>query len=171
MILINYWNLSYSLSIAIFVSGSVDWKNKGWHDDVIKWKHFPRYWSFVRGIHRSPMPSEFPSQRPVTRSFDAFFVLRLNKRLSKPSRHRWFERPSRSLWRHCNGICSSTSHVRLVCHPLWRGGQVGLSCFYSSGNLFDTWCRIKHLVYGKWYRSFLIHGMSTGRELFITTEI
>ena len=21
------------------------------HDDVIKWKHFPRYWSFVRGIH------------------------------------------------------------------------------------------------------------------------
>ena len=25
-----------------------------WHDDVIKWKHFPRYWPFVRGIHRSP---------------------------------------------------------------------------------------------------------------------
>ena len=23
------------------------------HDDVIKWKHFPRYWTFVRGIHRS----------------------------------------------------------------------------------------------------------------------
>ena len=26
-----------------------------YHDDVIKWKHFPRYWSFVRGIHRSPV--------------------------------------------------------------------------------------------------------------------
>ena len=25
------------------------------HDDVIKWKHFPRYWRFVRGIHRSPV--------------------------------------------------------------------------------------------------------------------
>ena len=25
------------------------------HDDVIKWKHFPRYWQFVRGIHRSPV--------------------------------------------------------------------------------------------------------------------
>ena len=24
------------------------------HDDVIKWKHFPRHWPFVRGIHRSP---------------------------------------------------------------------------------------------------------------------
>ena len=27
------------------------------HDDVMKWKHFPRYWSFVRGIHRSPVNS------------------------------------------------------------------------------------------------------------------
>ena len=25
------------------------------HDEVIKWKHFPRYWPFVRKIHRSPM--------------------------------------------------------------------------------------------------------------------
>ena len=24
-----------------------------YHDDVIKWKHFPRYWLFARGIHRS----------------------------------------------------------------------------------------------------------------------
>ena len=28
-----------------------------YHDDVIKWKHFPRYWPFVRGIHRSPVAS------------------------------------------------------------------------------------------------------------------
>ena len=27
------------------------------HDDVIKWKHFPRYWPFVRGIHRSALNS------------------------------------------------------------------------------------------------------------------
>ena len=27
------------------------------HDDVIKWKHFPRNWPFVRGIHRSPVNS------------------------------------------------------------------------------------------------------------------
>ena len=27
------------------------------HDDVIKWKHFPRNWSFVRGIHRSSVNS------------------------------------------------------------------------------------------------------------------
>ena len=27
------------------------------HADVIKWEHFPRYWPFVRGIHRSPVNS------------------------------------------------------------------------------------------------------------------
>ena len=27
------------------------------HDDVIRWKHFPRYWPFVRGIHRSSVNS------------------------------------------------------------------------------------------------------------------
>ena len=27
------------------------------HDDVIKWKYFPRHWPFVRGIHRSPTNS------------------------------------------------------------------------------------------------------------------
>ena len=32
------------------------------HDDVIKWKHFPRYWPFVRGIHRSPVNSPHKDQ-------------------------------------------------------------------------------------------------------------
>ena len=31
-------------------------------DDVIKWKHFPRHWSFVRGIHRSPVNSPHKGQ-------------------------------------------------------------------------------------------------------------
>ena len=40
------------------------------HDDVMKWKHFLRYWPFVRGIR----PGEFPAPRPVTRSFDVFLI-------------------------------------------------------------------------------------------------
>ena len=32
------------------------------HDDVIKWKYFPRYWPFVRGIHRSPVNSPHKGQ-------------------------------------------------------------------------------------------------------------
>ena len=47
-------------------------------------------------------PGEFPTQRPMTRSFDVFFNLRLNKRLSKQPWGWWFETPSWSLWRHCN---------------------------------------------------------------------
>ena len=60
-----------------------------------------------------PVTGGFPSQRPVTRNFAVFFDLRLNKCLSKQSRRRWFETPSRSLWRHCNdqGRESCTSPV------------------------------------------------------------
>ena len=32
------------------------------NDDVIKWQHFPRFWSFVRGIHRSPVNSPHKGQ-------------------------------------------------------------------------------------------------------------
>ena len=42
----------------------------------------------------SPVPGEFSAQRPVTRSFDVFFDLRLNKRLSKQPWGWWFETPS-----------------------------------------------------------------------------
>ena len=32
------------------------------HDNVIKWTHLPRYWPFVRGIHRSPVDSTHRGQ-------------------------------------------------------------------------------------------------------------
>ena len=32
------------------------------HDDITKWKHFPRYWPFVRGIHQSPVNSPHKGQ-------------------------------------------------------------------------------------------------------------
>ena len=48
----------------------------------------------------SPAPGEFPAQRPVTRSFDVFYDLRLKKRLSKQSWGWWLEMLSRPLWRH-----------------------------------------------------------------------
>ena len=70
-----------------------------WHDDVIKWKHFPRNWPFVRGIHRSRW---IPHTKPVTRSFDVFFDLRLNKRLSKQWWGWWTETLLLPLCRHRN---------------------------------------------------------------------
>ena len=47
-------------------------------------------------------PGEIPTQRPMTRSFDVFVDLHLNKRLSKQPWGWWFETPSWSLWRHYN---------------------------------------------------------------------
>ena len=49
-------------------------------------------------------PGEFPAQRSVTRSFDVFFDLHLNKGLSKQSWGWWIETPQRPLWRHSNVI-------------------------------------------------------------------
>ena len=97
-------------NMSWIIASQSETKGSGWnwednsdiHDDVITWKYFPRYLSFVVG--NSTVTGEFPVQRPVTRSFDVFFNLRLNKQLSKQSKRWWFMMPSRSLWRHCNVV-------------------------------------------------------------------
>ena len=67
------------------------------------WRHQMETFSALQAfcVGNWPVTGEFPSQRSLTRSFD-FFYLRQNKRLSKQSKRRWFDTPSRSLWRHCN---------------------------------------------------------------------
>ena len=68
------------------------------------WRHQMETFSALLAIFagNSPVPGEFPAQRPVARSFDVFFDLRLNKRLSKQSWGWWFETLWRPLWRHYN---------------------------------------------------------------------
>ena len=70
------------------------------------WRHQMETFSALLAIcaGNSPVPGDFPVQRPVTRSFDVFFDLCLNKRLSKQSWGWWFETLSCSLWRHRNVI-------------------------------------------------------------------
>ena len=69
------------------------------------WRHQMETFSALLALCAGNLPvsGDFPTQRPVTRSFDIFFDLRLIKRLSKHSRCWWFETLSRPLWRHCNG--------------------------------------------------------------------
>ena len=71
----------------------------------------------------SPVPGEFPTKRPVTRSFDVFFDLRLNKWLSKQSWGWWFGTLSCPLWRHCNVLMDSfhsfISHYSGLLHWHW----------------------------------------------------
>ena len=57
---------AHDIHFIVFCSGPFYW----FHDDVIKWKHFPRHWPFVRGIHRWPV--NFP------RKGNVFFDLHLN---------------------------------------------------------------------------------------------
>ena len=66
----------------------------------------------------SPVTGEFPAQRPVTRSFDVFFDLRLNTWLSKQSRGSWFETPSHPSWRHCNAYSTFLSLLVTVIKPM-----------------------------------------------------
>ena len=63
-------------------------------------------------VGNSPVPGEFPTQRPVTRSFDVYFDLCPNKWLSKQSLGWWFETLSCSLWRHRNESCTLLFHSR-----------------------------------------------------------
>ena len=67
------------------------------------WRHQMETFSVLLTLcaWNSPVTGEFPSQRPVTQSFDVLFDLHLIKRLGKQCWGWWFETPSRSLWRHC----------------------------------------------------------------------
>ena len=70
----------------------------------------------------------FPSQRPVTRSFDVFFDLRLNKRLSYQSRRRWYETPSRHY------------DVTVIQNDLWQRDRVSQWLgFTSSDTITSDW--------------------------------
>ena len=68
------------------------------------WRHQMETFSALLAIcaGNSPVTGEFPTQRPVTRSFDVYFDLHPNERLSKQSRGWWFETLSSPLWRHRN---------------------------------------------------------------------
>ena len=88
------------------------------HFDIIIWKH---------------VTGEFPSQRPVTRSFDVFVDLRLIKRLSKPSIRRRFETPWRSLWRHSNNGIENDDIFTLLNVSTKLAKQDSWICFCKLG--------------------------------------
>ena len=71
----------------------------------------------VTGHFCREFTGEFPTQRPVTRSFDVFVDLHLNKRLSKQSCGWGIETPSRPLWRHSNE--SILDERSLLAYVIW----------------------------------------------------
>ena len=88
----------------------------GLQNPMAWWRHLMDTYSALLAlcVGNSLATGEFPAQRPVTRSFEFFFDLRLNKRLSKQPWDWRFETPSRLLWRHCNEIAE-----QLQCWLSW----------------------------------------------------
>ena len=108
------------------------------HDGVIKWKHFPRYWPFVWG-----MTCEFPAQRSVTQSFDVFFDLHLNNRLSKQSRRQWFKMSWCSLWCHSyESICWGWKKKSSLYNTMMSHDCQGVSDHWQLHSLFKSLLRL-----------------------------
>ena len=76
-----------------------------------EWRHQMETFSalLVLCAGNSPVNGEFPSQRPVTRSFGVFFDLRLNSRLSK-------HREAGDLRRHRTHYDVIVLNIYLVCN-------------------------------------------------------
>ena len=110
------------------------------------WHHQMETFSALLAIcvGNSTVPGEFPTQRPVTRSFDVYFDLRPNKRLSKQLWGWWFETLSCPLWRHCNdlAVVSAASLTR------YKSG-ISILILYLLGSIF---CEIRRPI-GYWNRT------------------
>ena len=91
-------------SQMISTAESVSQKGQEYHFTTW-WRHQMETFSALLAICAgdSQVIGEFPAQRPVMRSFDIFFDLCLNKRLSKQPWGWWFETPSHTVWRHSGG--------------------------------------------------------------------
>ena len=77
--------------------------------------------SLVIFAGNSEVTGEFPEQSRVTRRFDVFFALCLNKRLSKQWWVWWCVTPSLPLWRHCNALLgfARKMYCRVDCYLKW----------------------------------------------------
>ena len=106
MIFYPYFQAYVTINVAIVRTVPVSCSWKMWFE---WWRHQMEKFSALLAICAgySLVPGEFTAQRPVTRSFDVFFDLRLNNRLSKQSWGWWFETLSHPLWRHCNELPDS----------------------------------------------------------------
>ena len=87
------------------------------HNDIIKWKHFSRYWRFVRGIHWSSPNSPHKGQWRTALMLSLICVW-----TSGWVHDRWFEKPSRPLY---VTLMARDNHV--VQMPKWQGGCRTLS--------------------------------------------
>ena len=107
------------------------------------WHHQMETFSVLLSLcaGNSPVPGEFPAQRPVTRTFEVFFDLRPNKRLSKQLLGWWFDTLSSPLWCHCNGVKAMTASI-CPCY----NGMVCLTILTKYQDFLHRWIH-KHNIW------------------------
>ena len=93
-----------------------------------RWRHQMETFSSLLPLCEGnpPVTGGFPSQRPVARSFDVYFDLSLNKRLSKQSGHWWFDTPLRPLWRHSTDMNATIRQCHKVDEDFFVIKDVGV---------------------------------------------
>ena len=131
------WGLAFSghwsctrCWLYLLVRNDFVWSLTSW------WRHQMETFSALLDIcaGNSPVPDEFPIQRPLTRSFDVFFDVHPNKQFSKQWWGWWINTPSCPLWRHRNdrarfynyvfikiGIKSTTHHWKKTIYQSANG--------------------------------------------------
>ena len=116
--------MSYSeLFIVLISKWLAFWEFLYFHDDVNKWKHFPRYWPFVWGIHRSPVTSPHKGQRRGALIFSLIWA-RINSLVNNGEagdlrRHR----------SHCDVTVMTTVYIHVIFYRV---------CFQISSNFISS---------------------------------
>ena len=166
------------------------WRVKAWHICYIStntpcgwiiaviydvwpwWRHQMETFSLLLAIcaGNSPVPGEFPTQRPVTRSFDVYFDLRPNKRLSKQSSGWWFETLSPPLWRHRNGYGAGV--IYLSGSVLWMvEGVKSHQLIIHLLTIVMATCLIKCLRLITWIKDFWYEDRLTKQHWVYATDL
>ena len=130
------------------------------------WRHEMETFSALLAIcaGNSPVPGEFPTQRPVTWSFDVFFDLCLNKRLSKQSWGWWFETLSCPLWRHYNEMLPRHRDGCVVSNLIWGYPQSVCGWAFNLRKVpktpgFESWLRQRKRLYFSYRLSSILEAI------------
>ena len=92
-------------------------------------------------VGNSSVPGEIPAQRPVTRNFDVFFDLHLNKRLSKQSWGWWIETTVTRKGDRCGTVETNVEYMYLLNYNIvYFDGEVGVNTSYTSNISMQMFC-------------------------------
>ena len=144
-----FHSIGHLIAYSTVKANSKETTNPMYHQ-LSRWRHQMETFSALLALcaGKTPVPGDFPKQRPVTRSLDVFFDLRPNKRFSKQSWGWWFETLSCSLWRHCNvvpGIHQWSWDSPHKGQAMWKWGP-------CDDVMMITWSSNRHVIY-----SVLLH--------------